>query len=319
MSTCPRRRGIAALALTCSLLAAPAAAADEDLPGLPGLEPRNARAAKQLKDQERALAIYSRAADRVRKARPSCKPKTPPAPGTLIDGTPQPALLERLAPLRRPAAPGDALTSPPAFGAVFSAYTRTVAGPLGLTVRLLPARLTGFAQAPPRGCDTAIAAEARKLARRRSAAVRRALSAVLKSVAADDAEAPQAGEPDPEGLILGIEGPDTEGSAIAGAVDAERFAEHGSTGWLVSMKGPSTGVGVVPDGVATVVLRWPKVVDFGPLYKPKRYAKAITRTFPVVDNVYAVRGPSRGLLASTVYRVTWKGPDGRTLRSFDAP
>jgi hypothetical protein len=73
--------------------------------------------------------------------------------------------------------------------------------------------------------------------------------------------------------------------------------------------------GLVPDGVAAVELTFPRVASRGRYRPPKRYARTITLTAPVHDNVISVRVP-RPPQDAFAAKTVWKGPDGEPVEVF---
>lgn len=319
MVTRPSTRRATVVAVAFSLLCVPAASAAGGVP--PGMfpEPRNAAAAQQLKHEREAFSIYGKATQRLWKRRPSCRPKTPAVRGGLISGAPQAATLEAIAPLRRPAAEGDALPAPApgslAFGEIYADFTRTVTTTLGQQVRIMPGRLMAPVAAPSEACRDAEAAEARRLARRRAAGVRKAVERLLQDVRADDAALARPSGAPAEGVFLGVVG---EGGSTLGLVrqtDMADFAERGLTG-VYGRDGHATILGLVPDGVAAVEFVFPRVVEWGRLYKPTIHARAIRRTATVRDNVVALRSPRDPIESLVATTIIWRSAAGEVINEI---
>ncbi|HVP03810.1 MAG TPA: hypothetical protein VMT10_14665 [Solirubrobacteraceae bacterium] len=80
----------------------------------------------------------------------------------------------------------------------------------------------------------------------------------------------------------------------------------------------STLVGLVPDGVASVTLQYPRTVSRGRWYKPAVFPSAFTRTVRVQQNVLVVHVP-RGGLEAFAARMVWRSADGKVLRVVTPP
>ncbi|MFA9272459.1 MAG: hypothetical protein ACEQSX_17225, partial [Baekduiaceae bacterium] len=257
---------------------------------------------------------------RLWKRRPSCRPKTPVARGGLIAGTPQPATLEAIAPLRRPAVAGDTLSAPApgslAFGEIYADFTRTVTTTLGQQVRILPGRLMSPVAVPSESCRDAEAEEARRLASRRPAAVRKAVERILRDVRADDAAAPRPTETPAEGVFLGVAGQAGALLQLVGQADMADFAERGLTG-VSGNATDSVILGLVPDGVASVEFVFPRVVEWGRLYKPTVFARTIRLTASVKDNVVALRSPRPPMESMLATTMIWRSAAGDVVNTVE--
>jgi len=100
----------------------------------------------------------------------------------------------------------------------------------------------------------------------------------------------------------------------AGGADAEvvrtrgMFSSSGGGG-----RASSTLAGLVPDGVATVTVEYPRAASRGPDFKPVLYPSRFRRTVTVRDNVVSLRVPRPAPDAVRV-RMIWRDARGRVIR-----
>jgi len=76
--------------------------------------------------------------------------------------------------------------------------------------------------------------------------------------------------------------------------------------------------GLVPDGVASVTLEFPKVIDRGKYYKPTVFPSAFTTTVEVHDNALSVVVP-RSAPDAFPHRMVWRDADGAVIHTYTDP
>jgi hypothetical protein len=231
---------------------------------------------------------------------PACHAGQGPALPATSDGSPGPELLSLLAVLRRPATAADRLPRSLQAGAdaqgVFVRYIRLARVSGGVSYYILPAEAVTQRQFVPARCYAAILAAVRAELPRIPAKFRMPTLGLAERFVAHDRAAAQA--PTGPGVCLLMSG--KAGSAGTCGATAAQLTSVG----LLSMS--STVSGIVPDGVATVTLRYP---DGG-----GRHAKTVTAR--VVGNVFA----STAALAFRLPRpgMVWRAANGAVLRTVPA-
>lgn len=306
MENCPVGWRTVAAAVACTVLFAPASTmASSGVADPPNLTPA---AKRQLAIDKRASAIYNRATARVVKRRPSCRPSPPPLGPLTVAGAPLAATLELLGVLRGPAAPGDdALPFPAGVTRIYIQAARTVTTPSGLALRVAPFQQV-FAATPSEACRNAQASLARRLAAREPRVIRRAVESLIQDINEIDAAAPKPTNPPPDSvLIAGGTGDGRFGSA---AVDMAEFAERGL---LTSTK--STAIGLVPDGVASVELVFPREVRYGKFVKPIIHPSEERVTTQVQNNVFEAKSPRSDIETVFATSMVWRSASGEVLRT----
>lgn len=267
--------------LAVALLALPpaASAAASGVGGVV-LLPKGPQAARQLHRDRQVSRLVDRVLHRVERQRPDCQPKPPASPG-VTDDAPGEELLNLLAPLRRPATPAElAAGQQPEPGVVYRRFVRFVEAPDGTRLVLVAARTTW----PTWWFTASCVASARAVLAQDTAGVPRWMRREARR--AIDLLA-QAGAKAPTGTYDGISLSDRSGAV--GGVPAQTVRDEGLTYTTRTRRGTTRLVGLVPDGVATVTLRYPRRQNNGSLYKPTVYPSALTVTAPVHDNVFVAR------------------------------
>lgn len=306
MENCPVGWRTVAAAVACTVMLAPASTmASSGVTDPPGLTPAGKR---QLAIDKRASAIYTRATARVVKRRPSCRPSPPPFGPLTVAGAPLPSTPELVGVLRTPAAPGDdALPFPAGVTRIYIQAARTVTTPSGIPVRVAPFQQV-FAATPSEACRNAQASLARRLAAREPRVVRRAVEALIQDIEENDAAAPKPTNPPPDSvLIAGGDGAEHFGSA---AVDMAEFAQRGL---LATTR--SRAIGLVPDGVASVELVFPREVKFGKLAKPVIHPSEERVTAQVQNNVFEANSPRDDIETIFATTMVWRSASGEVLRT----
>ncbi|HZO37426.1 MAG TPA: hypothetical protein VFB41_11205 [Solirubrobacteraceae bacterium] len=311
----PRRVFAVVLVATAAMCGVATAAT---VVGLPGFEPKNEAAAQALERQRKAYELINKANQHVYATLPSCKPKLPTGSATATHDIPSQAILDAIAPLRRAATPADGTTSgsmPRGFGSeTYVDYTRRVTAADGTRLTIVIARSVRPWFKPTARCLDAQHARLVTLLSHESPALR---SAALRAFA--QSRKAWAKQPEPpatpqDGIYLFTEGGGGGGGGIAS------FRERGNLTSFSGGKGGnrrSTLHGLVPDGVATVTLEYPKTQSRGPYYKPAVYPSAYSRTVHVQQNVFSVHVP-RGDGAFPP-RMVWRNAAGTVIHVYKEP
>jgi hypothetical protein len=228
----------------------------------------------------------------------ACRPSRGPVlPGT-SEGPPAPALLSLLAVLRRPATAADrlprSLHASAGVRGVYVHYIRLARVSGGMSYYIVPAESVSNKEPIPARCYEALIVAVRAEMPHIPAKYRKPTLALAERILARDRQAAQARTGPGVCLLM------TGNSGTAGTCGAT--AAQLTTVGLLSFSG--TVSGVVPDGVATVTLRYP---DGG-----GRHPKTVTAA--VVGNVFAsattmefrLPGPS----------MIWRSPTGAVLKTI---
>ena len=301
-------RAVLAAALTTTVLAgAPAARAAGPAPGF---EPKSAAAARTIRLQRQAIDLINRADRRVRARRASCRPELPdPEPRTTQD-VPTQAVLDTLAPLRRPATADDPAPSGPLFGSLGEVYVNQVRGvtaangqrfTIVVARREIPfLRISG-------SCLDAQHAELTRLLAGKTRAVQTIAREQFAELRRQQEEA-NAMPPGPQDGVYLFTRTENGSGGDGGGGAIEYFRTHGNFTSSGGERG-ATLSGLLPDGVATITLEYPRRVSRGPLYKPTVYPSAFTRTVRVQENVVSLRVP-RGAGDAFPPRMVWRDAAG---------
>lgn len=289
-------------------LAAPTTGATGDPGDVPKLVPKSPALARELHARQRAAQFVFTATLRVVKRRRTCVPADPGAAPTSIDGPPTRALRDLLAPLRRPATADDAAPagSLDGLGPVYRDATRRFETRDGHRLLLAVSRFRAESFTLPRGCATAIGREATRAASHAPRLVRRFVRQAVREISAT----PTPSQVRPRDLVWML-GPSWSRTFVA-VGDTATLRRRGLTGVTGSAVHGWVG-GLVPDGVAGVVLHYPRVQDQGRYYRPTRYPSAVTVTAPVGDNVFGVAIP-RPRRDGNPASIEWLDADGKLIR-----
>jgi hypothetical protein len=225
------------------------------------------------------------------------------ATGTEIHHAPGSALLSTLGVLRRPEAAGDAL-SRGAIGEAVDLYagaTRRALVAGGTSYYIVPERDDPAATFPSAHCLTLQAAALRRALPRIPAALRAQTAAIQAAFIAADRRLAAAA---PQDVICVVTQSRNAGSTGCGMTVAQ--IQHGTS----PDDQEGTFSAVVPDGVATVTLRFPSAHGHP--------AHSVTAT--VHGNVYAVRVAGEGSGAPTAPPVAiWRSAQGHVIRTVTQP
>jgi hypothetical protein len=307
--------------LAGALALAPAATAKTTPPKTPPspfhLQPKNRAAAQRIKVERTANDILNAAMTEVRGTVPGCatRPAFDLTHGTTQDA-PSPDFVNAIAALRRPATPeeqapetGIVATLP---GETYAGYRRDVTTADGHALTIVLGRRKQFNVIIPARCLTAEHAEILKHLKGKPGAVR----AKTLSIFASFRKAQLAGARQPDKTIDVVYLFQQNGGG--GGADVATFRKRGAFGSMGSSSSGATIYGLVPDGVATVKLVYPKMIPRGPDYRPTVYPSAVTLTLPVRDNVVEAAVP-RSAPDAISYRMQWLDAAGNVINDVTAP
>lgn len=262
--------------------------------GLPAIG--SARARREL--------VYIRRATAATLKSPACTTRAPEQPAVLR-GTPSPALRSALAVLRRPAGPQDHL-SPQALEGITGIYPgaeRLARVTRGVTYYLVPVRTDPGAGQPTLRCLAAQRTALRQALPSIPHALRAQTQALQTELIAFDRRLISSPPQDGVCLLTRMRGG-------GGSSCSETLAQiRRGTGGL--QESEYTYTDVVPDGVATVSLR----------FAAHDGRAAQTVSSPVVGNLFVASAPGPHALpgAAQPSVVEWRAADGRVLHRFLAP
>ena len=294
-------------------------------PGISPFVPKGPKAARHIALRSAAIALINRADNHVYSTTPSCKPAFPrPSSSKPTHDIPGQSTLDAIAALRRQARPGDALpTGTPAgipFGETYVDYTRSLTGADGTSFYLFVARSVPVSFRPSAACLDAEHAQLVKLLRGKARALRSTTLgefAKLRRGWEQNAAAPTTPQ---DTLWFFSKG--RGGRGLGGGVGGSTIADFLKYGMFSSSSSgrerSSTLSGLVPDGVATVTLEYPRAVSRGRWYKPAVFPSAYRRTVRVHENVLRVRVP-RGPGDAFPARMVWRSADGKIVRVVKRP
>ncbi len=279
----------------------------------PGYKPKDAAAAEHLRLERAAVELINRADARVRTRRSSCRAKAPDAEVRTTQDAPSQAVLDLLAPLRRPATAEDLPTGGSAlrgFGETYVNYVRQATAANGQRFEIIVARTpTPFVRLPD-SCLESSETELRHLLTGKPRAIRSVALGVFADLKAQQKRA-NAQPPVQDGIFLFTRNRGGGGGGGGGG-NAAQFAKQGNFTSSGS-RGRSTLSGLVPDGVASITLQYPKRVDRGRYFAPTIYPSAFERTVRVQQNVVSLRVP-RGAGDAFPERMVWRDAAGKALR-----
>jgi len=309
----------AATATTVAATGGLALAAGGEPPASPyAYQPKNAAAARHLELERQALDLINRATKYVQSRRASCGYKIPHGPATPTHDVPAPETLAAIAALRRPATPADALPensfSAP-FGEVYVDYTRSLTDAAGRGFYLVVARSVQPRYRPSKSCLDAEHARLVTIARAAPHQVRSLALEEFGKIRHGQEGNAQLPDTPVDGIYLFTRG-EHGVAAGGGGGSVKDFLMHGT--FLSVGGGPgsarrSTLSGLVPDGVASVTLEYPRRVSRGPYFQATVYPLAYTRTVKVVDNVLSVHVPREAGDAFPP-RMVWRDAQGDVIR-----
>jgi hypothetical protein len=235
---------------------------------------------------------------------------------TFTDAAPSTELLDTFAILRRPQTAQEQIADDrwggglPAENIYRSAY-RVATSASGRQYLIVAAQNTNLFKPRPPECVEAFRDRfERELEGRRAAFKRHARKALRQVIRDEWTGGANAGQPH-EGLFMF----DFVNGDPGGWVGGTDVAFVRDRGLLSSQSRGSITIlsALLPDGVTTVELTFPRTASRGPHRPAKRYRHTVRVTAPVTDNVISLRVP-RPALDAFPARMVWKGPDGQTVR-----
>lgn len=281
----------------------------------PPFTPRSEMAARALREQRVAYELINRASRYVSAGRADCRQKGLDRTSSTTHDPPSQPVLDAIAALRRPATAAEAALPPSAghggLGEVHVDHIRNLIAANGQLFTVIVARRMPVSFRISASCLDAQHARLLVLLKGQP---RRLTSVTLEEFGkVRDGQEKNNKQPTTpqDGIFLF----DTGGGGGGGDIDSFRrrgnFMSSGASG-------SSLLSGLVPDGVASVTLEYPRRVSRGKLYKPTVYPKALTRTVRVQQNVLSLRVP-RGAGDAFPPRMLWRASDGKLLRIVKQP
>lgn len=310
--------GAAALAPTAAV--APALARTKPPRPVPPFErpqPKNRAAARHIRLENQALDIINAATRHVRGTVPGCAIRNmlEGRHGTTHD-TPSPDFMNAIAALRRPATPEelDPGEAPGALlpGDTYVDYRRNVTAADGRRLTIVMGRAVRPLYVEPQKCLDAEHARILELLKGKPRALRSVTLQEYGHLRAGREEANALPRTPVDGVYLFQQG------GGGGGVDFAFFQKHGVFGSSGGGEDSATIDGLVPDGVATVELRYPKVVSRGRDYKPKVFPRAVTLTLRVQENVVSATVP-RSAPDALWNRMIWFDAAGDVINDVTQP
>lgn len=309
----------AAILLSLTLVGGNGVAAAQDggsNPGGPPYTPKSPAAARALAEERIAYDLINRASRFVSAARADCRAAPLPTKATTTTDPPSQAILDALAVLRRPATPEEAQLPRAAMfaglGEVHLNHVRFVTAANGEEMTILVARR---AQASYRISDFCLDAQRARLATLLEGKSPRIRSVTLQAFGkvreGQERDDEQPARPR-DGIYLF-----TSGGSGGGGGAVEQLTRRGSF-FSSGTRDASRLYGVVPDGVASVTLDYPRTVSRGRYYKPTVYPRAARLTARVQQNVLSERVP-RGAGDAFPPRMVWRAADGSVVRVVRQP
>lgn len=298
------RGGLAVLAAGLLLLLAPSAGAD------------------QVRERE-ITDLLNQAVRDVYRAAPGCRPTDPfGGPTTFTDAAPSADLLSAFAVLRRSPTPQEQTLGKPRFPfpaqGLYRRQIRIATSASGRKLIVYAAQNVNRYEPRPERCSRALRRRYGERLRGRSAGFVRAARRALEQVIRDEWAGPK---PEPaEGLfVLDFTGTGPGGGG--GGVPVADIRRHGlfsssQRGGGRRGRSPRSVVsGLVPDGVASITVRYGTQPVPAPDRPLKRYPQPIMRTIAVRENVVSFT-VARAAQDALPRRMTWTASDGtaRTIR-----
>jgi hypothetical protein len=281
-------------------------------------KPKNRAAARHIDLERQAIDIINAATRHVRGTVSGC------AIRSAFDGrrgithdAPSQDFLNAIAALRRPGTPDElnATNGEPAAllpGETYVDYRRDVTTAGGRTLTIVMGRSVRPAYVEPQKCLDAEHAEILRHLRGKPHALRSVTLQEYGHLRAGVEQANAQPRTPTDGVYLFHDG------GGGGGVDFAYFKQHGVFGSSGGGADSATVDGLVPDGVATVKLIYPKVVSRGRYYKPKVFPSAITLTLPVKDNVVSAQ-VARSAPDALANRMIWLDAAGNVLNDVTQP
>lgn len=305
---------VAALAIMLTWCGAVAVAKTSVFP--PPFEPKDEAAARHIRLLNQAIDLINKADAHVYATVAGCKPSFPHGSATPTHDAPTQPVLDALAPLRRPATPAELQADVPGVGfggETYVDYIRNVTAANGTELTIVIGRSVRVFYRPSKRCLDAEHARLVHLLKGKPKVLRStALGEFGKLRHGQEQSAKQPATPQ-DGIYLFGHGGGGGGASIA---DFRKRGVFGSSGGGSNRSEPSSRLnGLLPDGVASVTLEYPKKVSRGPYYKPTVYPHAFTRTVQVQNNVISVAIP-RDAGDAFPRRMVWRDAADNVVHTF---
>ena len=283
--------------------------------GDPPLVPKNEKAARAIAGERLAIDLINRASRFVSAARSDCRPEDLDRKTTITHDPPSQPVLDAIAALRRPATPEEAALPQAAsfggLGEVHADHIRILTAANGQKFTVFIARRVPVSFRISSSCLDAQHARLLVLLKDQPRRIRSVTLGTFGKVRDGQEKNNEQPTTPVDGIYL------FSGGGGGGGNDVKSFRERGTFG--SSGGGRSSRLnGLVPDGVATVTLEFPRRVSRGKNYKPVVFPKAFKRTVRVQQNVISLRVP-RGAPDAFSARMVWRAGDGRVIRVVTPP
>jgi hypothetical protein len=272
-----------------------------------------AQAEKPKSNEQRAVDLINEASAQARRTSDCPKSQRPPK-STVNHDRPSQGLMDLLGVLRRPATPEDKPPDDPFLflpgSDVDIDYVRVAHAADGRTYWIVPARDTLHFEPLPQSCLHRIHSRLRALGHGQPPRVRRRALHFYNQLVADNRRLARRGPH--EGVFVFEKRTDGIGGG-GGGVDLTYLREHGQFGSSGRSDQSAVLSGLIPDGVATVTSTFGTTYSRGPDRKPRRYAKAITRTDPVQDNMVSFK-VARSAEDAFPEKMVWRDAAGKIVK-----
>lgn len=314
------RRLIVVVLLAVALAGGGVAAAGSDGGGggtsPPSFVPKNKAAAEHLRLERHAIELINAASRHVQATLNGCKPQLPSFSAKPTHDVPTQPVFDAIAALRRAATASELAAGKQRHGfggETYVDYIRHVTTAAGHPLTIVIGRSVRPLLSLPSRCYDA---EHDFLVKRLVGEPHKLRSVTLEEFShirqGQEANRHQQTGTPVDGIYLFDKG------GGGGGADIASFRQRGV---FISMGGPSGGSrlnGLVPDGVASITLEYPKRRSRGKYYKPTIFPRAFKRTVAVHDNVISVR-IARDAPDAFPHRMIWRDPAGNVINAFTDP
>jgi hypothetical protein len=284
--------------------------------GPPGFVPKNKAAAEHLRLERQAIDLINAASRHVQATVKGCKLRFPPSRSVPTHDAPTPPVLDAIAALRRPATPSELADGKQrrGFGGeTYVDYVRHVTTANGRRLTIVIGRSVRDLLSLPSRCYDA---EHRYLVEHLAGQPHKLRSVTLEEFShirqGQQANNHQQSDTPVDGIYLFDKG------GGGGGADIASFHQRGVFGSSGGANSGSRLDGLVPDGVATITLQFPKTISRGKYYKPTIFAHAFTKTIAVHDNVISVWIP-RDAPDAFPHHMFWRDAAGAVINDFTDP
>jgi hypothetical protein len=279
--------------------------------GADTLVPKSPAAARRVSLAETVLALVNRANEDVVAAQPRCRPPSPrPGRFRVTHARPSGGVLRLVSALRRPPSRADVRARNDRAlrfvgGEIYIDYVRRLVAAGGERFLVVVSHGSRYIFRPRPGC---LQAQHDRLVTLLAHGSRRLRSAALTEFShfrrGQEHDLLVASAPRDAIALVGAGG---------GTTDARTLRTHGAFAAGGASGSPTTLTGLLPDGVASVTLEYPRSAPRGRDFKPVRYPAAYRRTVPVHDNIVTAHVPRRPQDAFPA-RMIWRDAHDRVIR-----